>query len=361
MKFVDEFRQRSHTVAMARMIEEAATRDYTFMEVCGGHTAAIHRFGIPSLLPGRVRLLSGPGCPVCVTSAGYIDMLIALASLRDVTVALFGDLMRVPGTLLSPAAAAAEGADLRVVLSAHEALQMARSDPQRKIVFSAVGFETTTPGSAVTVMQADSEGIDNFYILSSHKLMPPAMEALLKDGTCIDGFICPGHVAVITGASAFDFIPERYGLACVVAGFEPADLLMSVLMLIRQVNNTSPSVETEYFRAVSREGNRRAQAYMAEVFEPCDVEWRGLGAISMSGLRLRDRYRRFDAGEAFTVSLPEAKRDSACVCGEILRGVMTPPECALYSTECTPEHPEGACMVSEEGACHSWFKYCHDE
>lgn len=361
MKFVDEFRQRSHAASLARLIAEAATRDYTFMEVCGGHTAAIHRFGIPSLLPDNVRLLSGPGCPVCVTAAEYIDRLIALASLKDVTVALFGDLMRVPGTLLSPAAAAAEGADLRVVLSAHEALQMARSAPQRKIVFSAVGFETTAPGSAVTVMQADSEGIDNFYVLSAHKVMPPAMEAILKDGTRIDGFICPGHVAVITGASAFDFIPERHGLACVVSGFEPADLLMSVLMLIRQVNSSSPSVETEYSRAVSRGGNRRAQAYMERVFEPCDVQWRGLGSIALSGLRLRDRYRRFDAGTAFTVSLPESARASACICGEILRGVRTPPECALYASQCTPEHPEGACMVSEEGACNSWFRYSHDE
>jgi hydrogenase expression/formation protein HypD len=361
MKFVDEFRQRSHTASLAKLISEAATRDYTFMEVCGGHTSAIHRFGIPSLLPDNVRLLSGPGCPVCVTAAEYIDRLIALASLRGVTVALFGDLMRVPGTLISPAAAIAEGADLRVVLSAHEALQMARSDPRRKIVFSGVGFETTAPGTAVTVMQADREGLDNFFVLSAHKVMPPAMEALLKDGTRIDGFICPGHVAVITGASAFDFIPERYGLACVVAGFEPADLLMSVLMLIRQVNSASPSVETEYFRAVSRDGNRRAQAFLSEVFESCDVQWRGLGPIALSGLRLRDRYRRFDAGAAFTVSLPESTRASACICGEILRGVRTPPDCALYASQCTPEHPEGACMVSEEGACNSWFKYRHDE
>ena len=361
MQFVDEFRQRSHTRSLATLIAEAATRDYTFMEVCGGHTSAIHRFGIPSLLPDRVRLLSGPGCPVCVTSAEYIDRLIALASLRDVTVALFGDLMRVPGTLLSPAAARADGADLRVVLSAHEALEMARSDPRRKIVFSAVGFETTAPGTAVTVMQADREGIDNFFVLSAHKVMPPAMEAILKDGTRIDGFICPGHVSVITGASAFDFIPRRYGLACVVAGFEPSDLLMSVLMLIRQVNSSSPSVEIGYTRAVSRVGNQRAQAYLSEVFEPCDVQWRGLGLIPLSGLRLRDRYRRFDAGAAFTVSLPEPDHASACICGEILRGVRTPPECALYSSQCTPEHPEGACMVSEEGACNSWFKYRHHE
>jgi len=357
MKFVDEFRQRSHTGRLAELIESAAIRDYTFMEVCGGHTSAIHRFGIPSLLPDRIRLLSGPGCPVCVTSAEYIDRLIALASLSDVTVALFGDLMRVPGTLLSPAAASADGADIRVVLSAHEAMEMARAEPQRKIVFSAIGFETTAPGTAVTVIEADREGLDNFYVLNAHKVMPPAMEAILKDGTHIDGFICPGHVAVITGASAFDFIPGSYGLACVVAGFEPTDILTSVLMLIRQVNSSSPCVEIEYSRAVSPGGNLRAQAFLREVFEPSDVMWRGLGVIASSGLRLRERYRRFDAETAFTVRLPESSRTNACICGEILRGVRIPPECALFASECTPDNPEGACMVSDEGSCNTWFKY----
>jgi len=361
MKFVDEYRQRRHIGRLAELIAEAAVRDYTFMEVCGGHTAAIHRFGIPSLLPERIRLISGPGCPVCVTSADYIDRLIALASLSDVTVALFGDLMRVPGTRLSPAAARAEGADLRVVLSAHEALEIARSEPHRRIVFSAIGFETTAPGTAVTVMRADSEGTDNFFVLSAHKVMPPAMEAILKDGTHIDGFICPGHVAVITGASAFGFIARSYRLACVVSGFEPTDILSSVLMLVNQVNSGSPAVEIQYGRAVSAEGNLRAQAYLREVFEPSDVTWRGLGVIALSGLRLRGRYRRFDAAIAIPVEVPEATHTGACICGEILRGVRVPSDCALFATQCTPDHPEGACMVSDEGSCNTIFKYGHYE
>jgi hydrogenase expression/formation protein HypD len=356
MKYVDEFRNRRHIVRLAELIEREAAREYTFMEVCGGHTAAIHRFGIPSLLPPHIRLISGPGCPVCVTSARYIDTLTALASGEGMTVALFGDLMRVPGTHLTPGDARAAGADVRVVLSAHEALELARANPGRKVVFSAIGFETTAPGTAVTVMEADREGVANFFVLNAHKVMPPAMEVILRDGTRIDGFICPGHVAVITGSSAFEFIPLKYGLACVVTGFEPTDILSSVLMLIRQVNRSGPSVEIQYRRAVSVAGNIRAQGYMNEVFEPEDIEWRGLGRIPLSGLKLRDRYRPFDAA-VFPVNLPESARENGCICGAILRGVSRPPDCALFATACTPDHPVGACMVSDEGSCNTWYKY----
>ncbi len=356
MRYVDEFRNRRHIAMLAGMIVKEATRDYTFMEVCGSHTASIHRFGIPSLLPPQVRLISGPGCPVCVTAARYIDTLTALAFSEDMTVTLFGDLMRVPGTVMTPGEARAEGADVRLVLSAHEALQLARENPGRKVVFSAIGFETTAPGTAVTVMQAESEGIDNFFVLNAHKVMPPAMEVILREGVHIDGFICPGHVAVITGSSAFDFIPRKYGLACVVTGFEPTDILTAVLMLIRQVNSRSPSVEIQYRRAVSVAGNIKAQVYMNEVFESADVEWRGLGVISLSGLKLRGTYRRFDAS-AFPVDLPEAVAANGCICGDILRGVSRPPDCALFASHCTPDHPEGACMVSDEGSCNTWYKY----
>lgn len=356
MKYVDEFRSRRHIARLAELIAKEAKRDYTFMEVCGGHTAAIHRFGIPSLLPPEVRLISGPGCPVCVTSALYIDTLTALASDEGLTIALFGDLMRVPGSDLTPGEARAAGADVRVVLSAHEALDLARSNPGRKVVFSAIGFETTAPGTAVTVMQAQREDIDNFFVLNAHKVMPPAMEVILREGTKIDGFICPGHVAVITGSSAFEFIARKYGLACVVTGFEPTDILSAVLMLIRQVNSGRPSVEIQYRRAVSVSGNVKAQGFMNEVFEPADVEWRGLGVIPLSGLRLRDTYRRFDA-VAFPVELPESTRANGCICGDILRGVSRPPDCALFAVLCTPDNPEGACMVSEEGSCNSWYKY----
>jgi hydrogenase expression/formation protein HypD len=272
------------------------------------------------------------------------------------TVALFGDLMRVPGTLRTPGEARAAGADVTVVMSAYEALELARANPGRKVVFAAIGFETTAPGTAVAVMQADSEGIDNFFVLSAHKLMPPAMEVILREGTKIDGFICPGHVAVITGSSAFEFIPRKYGLACVVTGFEPTDILSAVLMLIRQVNTSRPSVEIQYSRAVSVAGNVRAQGYINTVFEPANVEWRGLGVIPLSGLSLQDNWRRFDAS-VFEVDLPDYFHPNGCVCGDILRGVRRPTDCSLFATVCTPDRPEGACMVSDEGSCNIWYKY----
>ena len=361
MKYVDEFRDRGHIAGLSDLIEKEASRDYTFMEVCGGHTAAIHRFGIPSLLPGSIRLISGPGCPVCVTPAGYIDNMILLAGDESITIALFGDLMRVPGTLGTPGDARSAGADIRVVLSAHEALRAARSNPERKVVFAAIGFETTAPGTAVTVLQADSDGVDNFFVLTSHKVMPPAMEAILGEGTRIDGFICPGHVAVITGSQAFEFIPQKYGLACAVTGFEPTDILSAVLMLVRQVNSGRPSVEIQYSRAVSSEGNPRAQGFLNEVFEPADVEWRGLGVIPLSGLRLRDRYRRFDAAAAFPLQLPVVRETNRCICGDILRGKSIPLDCLLFASACTPDHPEGACMVSDEGSCNTWYKFSNHE
>jgi hydrogenase expression/formation protein HypD len=284
-------------------------------------------------------------------------MLVALASGGEVTIAMFGDLMRVPGTSQTPAAARAAGADIRVVLSAHEALELAASDSTRKVVFAAIGFETTAPGTAVALSEAHRRGLKNFFVLNAHKVMPPAMEMLLREGARIDGFICPGHVAVITGSSAFDFIPRRHRLACVVTGFEPADLMLAVLMLVRQVNSRAPRVETEYLRAVTPAGNARALGYMNEFFEPGESEWRGLGIIPEGGLTIRRQYRRFDAGEQFTVSLPGLAHETGCRCGEILRGLITPPDCPLFGGACTPENPEGACMVSEEGACNTWYKY----
>jgi hydrogenase expression/formation protein HypD len=357
MKYVDEYRNGKQIARLAEMIRQEVVRDYAFMEVCGGHTAAIHRFGIPSLLPAEVKLLSGPGCPVCVTPAGYIDTLIALAAGEDMTVALFGDLIRVPGTIMSPAEAKASGADIRVVLSAHEALDLARSNPQRRVIFAAIGFETTAPGTAVTLLEAERDGVENFHVLNAHKVMPPAMEMLLREGTRIDGFICPGHVAVITGSAVFDFIPRRYGLACTVTGFEPADIMLAVLMLIRQVNSRKPKVEIEYRRAVSSEGNKMAQRYMREVFEPGDAEWRGLGVIQSGGLNIQERFRRFDAGIVFEVPTPAPVSETACICGDILRGISTPSDCPLFATACTPDNPQGACMVSEEGACNTFYKY----
>jgi len=357
MKYVDEFRDRKLIMHLADQIRRSATGDYTFMEVCGGHTAAIHRFGIPSLLPPGIRLISGPGCPVCVTAAAYIDQLISLSFQKGVTVATFGDLMRVPGSAGSLSEARAEGADIRVVLSAYEALGIALSDKNLKVVFPAIGFETTAPGTAVTVLKADGEGADNFFVLNAHKVMPPAMEEIIKGGSKIDGFICPGHVSVITGSSAFEFIPRKYGLASVITGFEPTDILSAILMLIRQVNNHDPGVEIQYNRAVTRTGNTKAQKYMNEVFESCDAAWRGLGIITSGGLKLREKYKSFNAGVSFDIEVAHNEPDTMCICGDILRGISTPSECTLFASVCTPDHPSGACMVSAEGACNTYFKY----
>jgi hydrogenase expression/formation protein HypD len=357
MKYVDEFRERKLIMNLADQIKRSATGEYTFMEVCGGHTAAIHRFGIPSLLPPGIRLISGPGCPVCVTAVTYIDQLITLSFISGVAVTTFGDLMRVPGTAGSLSEARAEGADIRVVLSAYEALEIARSNHDLKVVFPAIGFETTAPGTAVTVLKADAEGRENFLILNAHKVMPPAMEEIIKGGSQIDGFICPGHVSVITGSSAFEFIPRKYKLACVITGFEPTDILSSILMLIRQVNNHNPGVEIQYNRAVTRTGNIKAQRYMNEVFEPCDVEWRGLGVIASGGLKLRKKYISFDADASFNIEVAHNELDTVCICGDILRGIRVPDECPLFGSVCTPDHPSGACMVSDEGACNTYFKF----
>jgi hydrogenase expression/formation protein HypD len=357
MKYVDEFRERKLITRLADQINRSATGDYTFMEVCGGHTAAIHRFGIPSLLPPGIRLISGPGCPVCVTAASYIDKLIALSCISGVTVATFGDLMRVPGTARSLSEARAEGADIRVVLSAYEALEIARSNHDLKVVFPAIGFETTAPGTAVTVQQAAAEGTANFFILNAHKVMPPAMEEIIRGGSKIDGFICPGHVSVITGSSAFEFIPQKYKLGCVITGFEPTDILSAILMLIRQVNRHNPEVGIQYNRAVTRTGNLKAQKYMNEVFGPCDVAWRGLGVIASGGLKLKEKYSGYDAESAFNIEVVHNEPDTECICGDILRGVRIPDECTLFATVCTPDHPSGACMVSDEGACNTYYKY----
>jgi hydrogenase expression/formation protein HypD len=361
MKYIDEFRDRELIMKLARQIERSVNRDYTFMEVCGGHTAAIQRFGLPSLLPEAVSLISGPGCPVCVTPAGYIDVLFELATKEKVTIATFGDLIRVPGSSLSLAEATVRGADVRVVLSASEALNIARSEKSRRVLFPAIGFETTAPGTAVTVMEALADHVDNFLVLSAHKVMPPAMDELIRCGSRIDGFICPGHVSVITGSRAFEFIPQRYRLGCVITGFEPTDILSSVLMLIRQISDISPRVEIQYRRAVRPEGNQRAQQYMNEVFEPCDAEWRGLGVIPSGGLRLREKYSAHDAFHVFGINMTSDEPETGCICGDILRGLSKPSDCALFATVCTPDIPTGACMVSEEGACNSWYKYHRHE
>jgi hydrogenase expression/formation protein HypD len=357
IRYIDEYRDKTLIAKLVRLIRDSARSDYTFMEVCGGHTAAIHRFGIPSLLPSGIKLISGPGCPVCVTGKTLIDMAVAYSRKRGFIIATFGDLMRVPGSGSTLEKEKADGADVRVVFSGLEALEIAKANPGRKVIFPGIGFETTAPGTAVTLKKANDAGLRNFYILSSHKVMPPAMDSIINDGVRLDGFICPGHVATITGSSVFEFIPAKYGLGCVIAGFEPVDLLQSVYMLVKQVNERSQSVEIEYTRAVTKKGNLRAKQLIEEVFEPCDSYWRGFGIIPLSGLRLRKQFEGFDAEKVFPVRTVGDIENQSCLCGEILRGLKSPSDCQLFSTVCTPLNPEGACMVSEEGTCNAHYKY----
>jgi hydrogenase expression/formation protein HypD len=357
MKYVDEFRNKELVAKLAGLIHKSVIRDYTFMEVCGGHTAAIHRFGIPSLLPEEVKLISGPGCPVCVTGTDFIDKSVAYSKMKDVIICTFGDLLRVPGSTSSLEKEKTGGADIRIVLSGLDALEIARTNTRKKIIFLGIGFETTAPGTAVTVQQAEKENINNFLLLSSHKLMPPAMEAIIKDGVRINGFICPGHVATITGSAVFNFIPEKFRLGCVITGFEPADLLQSVLMLVLQVNRNNPKVEIQYNRAVGLSGNIIAQEHLSAIFEPCDAVWRGFGLIRNSGLKLRKEYESFNAEAMMPVKIELMKEPDSCICGDILRGFKTPEDCSLFSKVCVPENPSGACMVSSEGTCNTWYKY----
>lgn len=357
MKYMDEYRDKALISKLTDLISASVRGEYTFMEVCGGHTNAIHRFGIRSLLPESIRLISGPGCPVCVTGRSYIDKAVVNSREEDVIITTFGDLIRVPGSFSSLEKRRSEGADIRIVLSSLEALETARMNPDKKVIFLAIGFETTAPGTAVAIKQAAEEKIRNFFILNAHKVMPPAMDAVISDGVNIDGFICPGHVAAVTGSGIFSFIPLKYHLGCVVTGFEPVDLMQSILMLVRQKNNMTPGVEIQYSRAVSAGGNLLAKKLMAEVFDPCDAYWRGFGVIKDSGLRLRKEYEEYDAEHAFSPSVQADEDDERCICGEILRGREIPPSCSLFATICMPDNPVGACMVSPEGTCNTWYRY----
>jgi hydrogenase expression/formation protein HypD len=357
MKYIDEYRNKDLVAKITNLINKSASEDYKFMEVCGGHTAAIHRFGIPSLLPENVKLISGPGCPVCVTGTDFIDKAIEYSRMEKVILATFGDLIRVPGSASSLEKEMSQGADVRIILSALEALEIARVNPMEKVILLGIGFETTAPGTAVTIMEADAGCINNFFLLSSHKIMPPAMEAILTGGSDINGFICPGHVATITGSSVFDFIAQKYNLGCVIAGFEPVDILMSILMLIRQVNSKISRVEIQYSRAVTIEGNNAALKYMYSVFDLCDAAWRGLGIIPRSGLKLNKKFEKFDAELRIPVTIKHQEENELCICGNILRGLLSPADCPLFAEICVPDNPLGACMVSHEGACNSWYRY----
>ncbi len=356
MKYIDEYRDRSLAQKISREIEKISTSPLAFMEVCGGHTMAVQKFGIPSLLPGHISLLSGPGCPVCVSGNRFIDQAVALSRREDVTITTFGDLVRVPGSSSSLEKEKAKGADIRIVYSVLDALRIAQENSSRKVVFLGIGFETTAPTSAAAIAKALEKNIQNFFLLSSHKVMPPAMEALIDEGVNLDGYIAPGHVSTITGSGIYHDIPEKYGLGCVISGFEPVDLLQSVYMLIRQCEAGTPMVEIQYKRAVKEEGNMKAQKLLSEVFEPADEWWRGLGILKDSGLKLREKYRHFDADQ-INVDIEETKEPKGCICGEILKGMKTPKDCKLFGKVCDPSRPVGACMVSNEGACNAWYRY----
>jgi len=333
-------------------------RDVNLMEVCGTHTMTAFRSGLRQLMPKSVHLISGPGCPVCVTDTNYIDAAIALCRRSDVIVATFGDLMRVPGSESSLERERAAGADVRVVYSPTDAVALARENSGKKIVFLGVGFETTAPTVAASIATASKDGLKNFFVLAAHKTMPQALEALLRDQQVkIDGFICPGHVTVITGAAMYRFICEKYRIPCVVGGFEPFDMLKAAEMLLAQIADGRAEVEIEYSRSVNDRGNVAAQKLMAEVFEECDAGWRGIGNIPRSGLTIRAKYAAFDAVPSLGVQFEPARPHPGCRCGDVLRGVITPLDCKLFGKACTPTEPFGPCMVSSEGTCAAYFKY----
>lgn len=361
MKYVDEYRDAELARELTRRIREASTRPVRLMEICGTHTMAIFRHGIRSLLPEHIELVSGPGCPVCVTSVEEIDRCVKLAGSPEVIVTTFGDMLRVPGSGDSLQRRAGQGADVRMVYASLDALRIAAENPGKQVVFLGIGFETTAPTVAAAVKAARDRGLSNFSVLSAHKLLPPAMEALVSSGDLgIDGFLCPGHVSTIIGTSSYADVASRFGVPCVVAGFEPVDILQSVFMLVRQIEVGEAQAEIQYTRAVAPDGNPAALQLIDEVFEPCDSVWRGLGPIPRSGLAFREEFAAFDARSRFDLTIPPAREPAGCRCAEVLKGTVRPPECPLFRSTCTPRTPVGACMVSSEGTCAAYYKYHTD-
>jgi hydrogenase expression/formation protein HypD len=357
MKYLDEYRDKALVDQLVSAISRRSHRKIRIMEVCGGHTLAIRKYGIPHLLPGNLELLSGPGCPVCVTDRTSIDTAIALARVPGMITATYGDLLRVPGSGSSLDHEKALGADIRIVYSTIDALELAKNNPQRQVVFLGIGFETTTPSSAVAVLEAERQGLQNFFLYSMHKLMPPAMEALIEQGIQIDSYIGPGHVTTIGGADMYRSLVDRYQISVVVSGFEPVDILQSILMLVNMAEEGRYGTEIQYTRAVTFTGNTKARGLVEKVFEPADASWRGLGLINNSGLALRSSYSRYDALTQFSIQTTSSEEPRGCICGEVLRGLKKPTDCILFGKVCTPRNPVGACMVSGEGACQAYHNY----
>ncbi|MGA2427760.1 MAG: hydrogenase formation protein HypD [Candidatus Acidiferrum sp.] len=363
MKFVDEFRTPELIGKAGEEIRRLAdpSRHYRIMEVCGGHTHAIYRFGLKDLLPSNVELIHGPGCPVCVLPMGRIDDGLALAAQSDFIFAAFGDMMRVPGTHGSPLEYKARGMDVRIVYSPADALKLARNNPEKHVMFFAIGFETTAPSTALTLMRAKTEGLSNFSVFCNHVTIIPAIRAILDSPDMrLDGFVGPGHVSTVIGCRPYDWIAKDERKPVVVSGFEPLDILQSIVMLLRQLRKGEARVENQYKRVVPWEGNRAALRAMGEVFELRPYfEWRGLGFISQSALKIRPSYAQWDSEQRFTVPGVRVTDPKAAQCGEVLKGVLKPVQCKLFGRECTPEQPVGALMVSSEGSCAAYFNYEH--
>jgi len=359
MKYIDEYRSGELAKKLAEEIARLADRPLRIMEVCGGHTHTIFKYGVEDLLPPNITMIHGPGCPVCVIPLGRMDDAISIATRPGVIFTTFGDTMRVPGSKTTLLKANAEGAEVRMVYSPLDALKIARQNPDRHVVFFAIGFETTAPSTAMTILQARREDINNFSLFCNHILIIPVLKALLDSPDMkLDGFVGPGHVSTVIGTRPYEFVPREYGKPVVVSGFEPLDVVQSVYMVIKQIVEGRAEVENQYKRVVRPEGNMKALEVICEVFEPRDYfEWRGLGSIPRSGLKIKKKYAAFDAELKFEVPGLKIADPKACQCGEILKGVLKPWECKVFGTACTPETPIGSCMVSSEGACAAYYNY----
>ena len=361
MKFITEFRSSELAEGLISQIHRKSKTSARFMEFCGGHTVTIFRYGIRRVLPSTIDMVSGPGCPICVTANADLDKAIALAQIPEVIIATFGDMLKVPGSHSSLQEVKANGADVRIVYSTMDALKIAEDNLGKSVVFLGIGFETTAPTIAASILQAEENGIKNYYILSLHKLCPPVIRAILDSGEVkLHGLICPGHVSAIIGSHPWEFIAQDYSIPCVVSGFEPLDILQCVNMLVAQIENGESKVEIAYRRGVRPEGNQQALKLMEEVFETCPAEWRGIGEVPDSGLKVRKEYQPFDAEVAFDIDPGAPYEPEGCICGDILRGVKTPLDCRLFGKACTPESPVGPCMVSSEGSCSAYYLYGGD-
>lgn len=357
MKYVDEFRDRQLIDKVADEIRRDVDpgRIYNIMEVCGTHTMSIFRFGLQYILPENIRLISGPGCPVCVTPNEYIDKAIAIASMKGVIIATFGDMLKVPGSRSSLEKEKAGGRDIRVVYSSLDALDMAQKNPGKEVVFLGIGFETTAPTVAQSLIIAKEKKLKNYSVLCGHKTMPEVMEALVHDKSIkVDAFLLPGHVSAIIGEHPYEFLSKKYGKNCVITGFEPLDILQAVLMIIKQ---KKPKVEIQYNRVIEKSGNILARKSMDKVFEKSPSVWRGIGCVNNSGLKIKKTYKDFDAELKFRPRIETTKDNIRCFCGYILKGLKTPYDCPSFAKSCTPENPAGACMVSSEGTCAAYYKY----